>query len=83
MNENSENNMERYGNFGGYRLNYTLEEEIILEKIKLLDGIISKKNLSDAEQYLCSVMTSKGLLNRIIDNNKTYYVINTDDNNNE
>ena len=80
MKESLENNMERYGKFGGYRLNYTLEEEIILEKIKLLDGIIATKDLSDSEQYLCSTMTSKGILNRIVDNNKTYYVINTDDN---
>ena len=80
MKESLENNMERYGKFGGYRLNYTLEEEIILEKIKLLDGIIANRDLSDSEQYLCSSMTSKGILNRIVDNNKTYYVINTDDN---
>lgn len=75
--------MERYNKFGGYRMNYTLEEEIILNIIELHDGIISKSDLLPSQIEECKNMVSRGLLNRITDNKKVYYVINKIGNNNE
>lgn len=75
--------MERYNKFGGYRMNYTLEEEIILNIIDLHDGIISKSDLEASQIEECKNMVSRGLLNRITDNKKVYYVINKIGNNNE
>ena len=75
--------MERYNKFGGYRMNYTLEEEIILNIIELHDGIISKSDLEASQIEECKNMVSRGLLNRITDNKKVYYVINKIGNNNE
>lgn len=68
--------MERYDTFGGYNMYYSLEEQIILDKIKLRDGILSKIDLSPSEIEECRKMVGKGLLNRITDKNKTYYMIN-------
>lgn len=75
--------MERYNKFGGYRMNYTLEEEIILNIIDLHDGIIPQSDLEASQIEECKNMVSRGLLNRITDNKKVYYVINKIGNNNE
>ena len=69
-------NFYRYDNFDNYNMFYTLEEEIILDKIDLNGGILSKIDLNDNEIEECKKMVSRGLLNRIRDNNKTYYMKN-------
>ena len=69
---------ERMRNFNGYNMFFSLEEENILDKIDINNGIISKKDLTPVETNECKNMVTRGLLNRIKDNNCIYYMINKD-----
>lgn len=66
----------RYNKFDGYNMFYNIDEEIIIDKIDMSGGIISKSELNEHELQLCKNMTTKGLINRIKDKNNIYYMIN-------
>lgn len=76
MKEEENKLFQRVRNFGGYNIYYTLEEELLIDKIDLNGGIISLKELNIEELILCKYMVQKGMLNRIKDNRTTYYMIN-------
>jgi hypothetical protein len=66
----------RFHEFGNQILAFNLEENKILLKIKKSkNGYIDRSNLTEREIELLRLMVNKGLLDRILINNKTHYKI--------
>jgi hypothetical protein len=62
---------------GGIQMPVSLEEEALIKKIDdSKEGITEKDNLDERELELARKMVSRGLLNRVRTNEKTFYMVN-------